>query len=68
MITEDDVLESGDMVAAAILLAGRAIAYQLKYLGNGDASTPMGAIEAYGKLIGEKLDVLTNVLETGLDN
>jgi hypothetical protein len=27
------------------------VAYQLKYLGNGDASTPMGAIEAHGKAI-----------------
>lgn len=36
----------------------RAVAHQIKYLGNGDAATPMGAIEAYGKHIGEKLDDL----------
>lgn len=34
-------------------------ATHLKYLGNGNASTPMGAIEAFGAHIGEKLDALT---------
>jgi len=27
------------------------VGYQLKMLGNGDASTPMGAVEAFGALV-----------------
>ena len=31
------------------------IATQLKYLGNGDAGTPMGAIEAHGKFMSDAI-------------
>lgn len=34
------------------------VAVALKYLGNGDAATTMGAIEALGAILGEKLDRL----------
>ena len=37
-------------------------ATHLKYLGNGNASTQHGAIEAFGMHIGEKLDALTEAL------
>lgn len=42
---------------AAVLITGQlqSIALQLKYLGNGDAGTTMGAIEALGGHLGEKL-------------
>lgn len=33
-------------------------------LGNADAATPMGAIEAFGAHIGEKLDALTGAIES----
>jgi len=37
------------------------VAVALKYLGNGDAATTMGAIEALGAVLGEKLDRLADV-------
>ncbi len=43
----------------AIALALLAVAQAIRDLGNGDAATRMGAIEAHSKLIGEKLDNLT---------
>lgn len=52
-------------VAYAILQlaeAQREVAFRLKFLGNGDAFTSMGALEAFGLHIGEKLDALTNAL------
>ncbi len=39
--------------------AQKSTATWLKYLGNGDAADAMGAIEAFGMHIGEKLDALT---------
>lgn len=50
--------------AYAILRLAQAVekcAIQLKYLGNGDAATQMGAIEALSKTIGEKMDRITDV-------
>ena len=38
------------------------IAYQLRSLGNGDASTPMGAIEAHGKVMKEGLESVASGL------
>jgi hypothetical protein len=52
--------EPGWAIAAALM----SVALQLKYLGNGDAATPMGAIEAFGDHIGKKLDDLTNAIST----
>lgn len=46
-------------IAFAILKLAKAqesCAVQLKYLGNGDAATPMGAIEAFGEHMGNKID------------
>lgn len=57
--------EGAELVAYAIMrlaLAAENIAVHLKYLGNGDAATQMGAIEAFGKHIGEKLDALTDAI------
>ena len=34
----------------------------IKYLGNGDAASPMGAIEAFGAHLGQKMDALTEVI------
>ena len=39
------------------------VAVALKYLGNGDAATTMGAIEALGTILGEKLDRLADVTD-----
>lgn len=64
MIFEEDILEGENEIAAAIVIAGRAIAEQLKYLGNGNAATHHGAIEAYGMHIGEKLDRLAGAIES----
>lgn len=46
----------------AIACALMTIARSIDRLGNADAATPMGAIEAFGLHIGEKLDALTNVI------
>jgi len=52
-------------IAYAILKLSHAVldcAVQLKYLGNGNAATEMGAIEALSANLGEKLHELTNVV------
>jgi hypothetical protein len=41
----------------------KSIAVHVKYLGNGDAATTMGAIEAFGMHLGEKLDSLTGAIQ-----
>jgi nucleoside-diphosphate-sugar epimerase len=61
-MSEDDILDGGNDIAAAIIFAGRAIAREIRNLGNGDAATPMGALEAFGDHIGKKLDALTEAI------
>lgn len=40
----------------------RAIARSITYLGNGDAMTPMGGLEALGKVLSESIDGLAAAL------
>jgi hypothetical protein len=47
----------------AIALALLAVAQAIRDLGNADAATRMGAIEAHSKLMGEKLDKLTAAIK-----
>jgi hypothetical protein len=47
-----------------VAAAQRSLAVHVKYLGNGDAATTIGAIEAFGMHIGEKMDTLSAVLST----
>jgi hypothetical protein len=54
--------DAGYAIAHALMRladAQAATATHLKYLGNGNAVTTMGAIEAFGMHIGEKIDALT---------
>lgn len=63
--------EPGFAIAYALLRiadAQESVAVQLKYLGNGDAATTMGAIEAFGMHIGQRIDHLTEVLGNALEN
>jgi hypothetical protein len=57
---EEAASQTGDGgVACAILVLAEAVnslAYQVRYLGNGSADTPMGAIEAHGKFVSEALE------------
>jgi hypothetical protein len=46
----------------AIAYALLELAYHVKYLGNGNAATQMGALEAFGLHLGEKLDALADAL------
>lgn len=58
--------DSGFAIAYAVLQLAAAqdhCARNLKRLGNGDATTQMGAIEAFGLRIGEKLDAVASALE-----
>jgi hypothetical protein len=57
----DSVGTERALYAVAIALSN--VAYQLKYLGNGDAATQMGAIEALGKHLGESLDRIAETLD-----
>jgi hypothetical protein len=41
-------------IAAALLR----VAYEIKYLGNGNAATQMGALEAFSLHLGEKIDAV----------
>lgn len=62
----DQNLEAANVVDGLFALS-RAISSGLKWLGNGDAATPMGAIEALGKSIldaSEKIaDSIDNLAE-----
>jgi hypothetical protein len=52
--------------AYAILKLARAVescALQIRDLGNGDAATTMGALEVFGKHMGEKLDNVAYAIE-----
>lgn len=60
-------------LAIAVLIAAEkisssleSVAIQLKYLGNGDASTTHGAIEGLGMANKETLESLGNSIEGGL--
>jgi hypothetical protein len=56
----------------AIAGALHAVADRLRYLGNGDASTHMGAIEAHSKHMGEMMEMcseaVSGALEAGSSN
>lgn len=57
--------DSGYAIAHAVLKlasAQESLAVHVKYLGNGDAATTMGAIEAFGMHLGEKIDILADAL------
>lgn len=54
----EETNEPGWAIAAALLN----LAYEVKYLGNGNAATQVGAIEGFGMHLGEKLDSLTNAI------
>jgi len=57
--------DAGYAIAYALLKLATAqadLAFHVKYLGNGNAATQMGAIEAFGKHIGEKLDLIADAL------
>ena len=65
-VDDHEVEATQDETARAIYeLAAQvgAVARALHALGNGNAATPMGAIEAFGKHMGEKMDALTSALE-----
>jgi hypothetical protein len=65
LIEEKARTDPGYATAYALLLIADAQKQQamwLKFLGNGDAATHMGAIEAFGMHIGEKLDALTSAI------
>jgi hypothetical protein len=51
-------------VAATLVLAQAvaSVALQLKFLGNADAATPMGAIEAFGKVMQDGLSEIGTAL------
>jgi hypothetical protein len=65
LIEEKARTDAGYAIAHALMRLADAqgeVAQHIKYLGNGNASTSMGAIEAFGLHIGEKLDALTDAL------
>jgi hypothetical protein len=67
---ENTLGESANIVDAIVMVAEglRAVARAIRDLGNGDAATNMGAIEAFGKHIGDKLDGITSAISSGLSD
>jgi hypothetical protein len=59
-LMSDDPTERGCALIAGALLN---VAYQLRCLGNGNASTSMGAIEGLGVAVKEGLDGIASVIE-----
>lgn len=49
-------------IAAGLFAVSSAQAYAARHLGNGNAMTDMGAIEAFSKHLGERLDHLADVI------
>jgi len=68
--TSEGVAAAAWGVAVAILALADAqerTATWLKWLGNGDAATPMGAIEALGAVLKEELgSIASSISESGL--
>jgi hypothetical protein len=67
----EEQLKAGNEIAAglfAIASALQSVAVQLKYLGNGDASTTMGAIEALGVHLGEKIQNAGNYVAEAIQS
>lgn len=72
-MTEDDLfLDLKDRAVrsddAAIAYALLKIAIQLKWLGNGDAAGPFGAIEGHAVHLGEKITDFTSAIDSRLDS
>jgi len=66
----EEQLEEGNAVAAglfAIAAQLQLVAVQLKYLGNGDAATTMGAMEALGMHLGEKLEAAGQAIASAIE-
>lgn len=59
----DSNLEAANVVDALDGI-GRAIRHGLKWLGTGDAATPMGAIEAHGSMVIEAAEKVEAGLES----
>jgi hypothetical protein len=55
---------SNEPIKLEVAEAIEKIAMALKYLGNGDASTTMGAIEAHGMAIKESAETISSALES----
>jgi len=60
---EEDTRGGSANVADGLFALSRAIAVGLKYLGNGDAGTTMGAIEAHGKAVADAAERIAGALE-----
>ncbi len=58
----DANMEPANLVDA-IAQIGNALRYSAKWLGNGDAGTPMGALEAHGVAITEGADRIASALD-----
>lgn len=56
---ENDTAAGLGWIAIALL----EVANQIKYLGNGNASTSMGAIEAYSIVVKEALEGIASAIE-----
>ncbi len=71
MVLEDAATTSeGWAIAYALLRCATAIqncAFQIKYLGNGDAATPMGAVEAFGVVLKESANTVAEALHAIAD-
>lgn len=67
LIEKKAATDSGFAIAFALLelvQEQKNMATQIKYLGNGDAATPMGAIEAFGVQFKESLNRLADAVES----
>jgi len=58
------IVISNDSIKLEVAEAIEKIAMALKYLGNGDASTTMGAIEAHGMAIKESSETISSSLNS----
>lgn len=61
--------DAGYAIAFALMKLARAqedVAVGIKYLGNGDAATTMGAIEAFSVSLSESLERLGDILGSAL--
>jgi hypothetical protein len=63
-MTDDTMTGAFLEVAKSIDRLARAV----RDLGNGDAATPMGAIEAFGAHIGEKMDAAAMLIADALSS
>lgn len=62
--SDADTNPDPDNIVDAVVSLGKSIRFGAQHLGNGDAATPMGAMEALGEMLYKSADRIAVAIET----